>query len=131
MTIAVLPSRLGRMDPIRLYVIFDPACAAGPAWVAMVDRAFASLGMQRDSRLFGVPVQRRSAPWGRGQPVLPHPRHPRQIDLSSASRNCLMVLVDAAMVRFNKAQWAEYMRPRPDGGAPCRPKWTSTRSLRV
>ena len=97
------------MDPMRLYVIFDPACTPGPAWVAMVDRAFSSLGMQRDDRLFGVPVQQRSAPWGGGQPGLPNPRHPRQIDLSNASCNCLMVLVDAVMVRFNQAQWAEYM----------------------
>lgn len=109
LTIAVLPSRLAFMDPMRLYVIFDPACTPGPAWVAMVDRAFSSLGMQRDDRLFGVPVQQRSAPWGGGQPGLPNPRHPRQIDLSNASCNCLMVLVDAVMVRFNQAQWAEYM----------------------
>ena len=109
LTAVFRPSKLRVMDPMRLYLLFDPACAEGPAWLTMLDRAFSSLGMQRDDRLFGIPVQQRSVPWGDDQLDLPGRSHPRRIDLSQASCNCLIVLVDAVMQGIRPAQWAEYV----------------------
>jgi hypothetical protein len=97
------------MDPMQLTIVFDPACAAGPAWASMLSRAFSTLGMQRDNLSFSVPVQQRSAPWHGPQADLADPLHPRRLDLATASCNCVLVLVDTVMTRFHQARWAEYM----------------------
>lgn len=97
------------MDPLRVYVVFEPAFNAGAGWVRLLSEAFCSLGMQRDEMRFGVPVQFRSEPWDAEQPGLPGTRHPRRIKLAGATSNCVLVLVDPVMSGFRQAHWAQYM----------------------
>lgn len=96
------------MDPLRIYVIFDPAFAEGKSWVKFLIRELGSLGMARDGSRTGVPIHPRYAPWGAKQPGLAGDDLPRRIDLSAARRNCVLILNDATMAA-NHEQWRRYV----------------------
>lgn len=96
------------MDPLRLYLVFDQEFANGENWFRWLIEATRAIGMQRDERGFGVPVQFRSIPWGADQPDLLGEAHPRRIDLTRASMNCVLVLVDNAMAACNPRRWTGY-----------------------
>lgn len=98
------------MDPLRLYVVYDPAYLAGPEWVRMLSGVFGRLGMYRDAVGFGVPVMHRSAPWGADQPGLPGTQHPRLIDLEDAASNCVLLLMDPVLAGFREATWNAYLQ---------------------
>lgn len=97
------------MDPLRIYVVFDPAFKQGLKWVDWLTEAFGGLGMQRDERRYGVPVQWRSAAWGAPQKDLSDSSHPRRIALDQAARHCVLLLVDAGMTGFRAARWRTYV----------------------
>ncbi len=98
------------MDPLRLYVVYDPAYLAGPEWVRMLAAVFGRLGMVRDAVGFGVPVMHRSVPWGADQPGLPGTQHPRLIDLEAAACNCVLLLMDPVMSGFREAAWNAWLQ---------------------
>ncbi|WP_158219818.1 toll/interleukin-1 receptor domain-containing protein [Ideonella sp. A 288] len=98
------------MDPMRLYVVFDPGFEpAGSAWVSWLADALSGLGMQRDGCRFGVPVQWRSQPWGAEQPGLPGVQHPRRIALDDAASNCVLLLMDDSMGAVQPTRWVAYV----------------------
>jgi hypothetical protein len=97
------------VDPLRLYVVFDPAFAAGHEAWRLFAQAFGCLGMNRDATRFGVPVHARFAPWGAEQAGLPGAQQPRRIDLQQAASNVVLLLVDPVMSGFREAPWAAYV----------------------
>jgi TIR domain-containing protein len=97
------------MDPLRLYVVFDPDFKDGQAWADFISKAFDCVGMKRDGLAFSVPVYRRHCAWGAAQQDLPDPAHPRRIPLDAANRNVVLLIHDAVM-NYKSERWIDYSK---------------------
>lgn len=101
---ALARSHTGAMDPLRLYVVFDPAFRQGLEWARFLTLAFSAVGMQREEVRVGVPVQWRWKPWGSADAA----GMPLPIDLDHAAQNVVVVLVDDNLMAV--PGWSTWMK---------------------
>jgi SLOG cluster2/TIR domain len=106
------------MDPLRVYVVFDPGFRHGVEWARFLTQALSSVGMQREEVRVGVPVQWRWKPWGGADSV----DEPLPIDLERASQNVVVVLADINLLEVSSwSAWMTRLREsmRQRGGLDC------------
>ncbi|MEJ8859717.1 TIR domain-containing protein [Variovorax robiniae] len=92
------------MDPLRLYVVFDPGFRQGLEWARFLTLAFSAVGMQREEVRVGVPVQWRWKPWDSADAD----GMPLPIDLAHAAQNVVIVLVDDNLIAV--PGWSTWMK---------------------
>lgn len=95
------------MDVLRVYVVFNRDHPVASQWYEYLLASFDCIGMQREGLRFGVPVHRRSQPWGEAQLGLA-PENPRRIDFGHATWNAVIVLQDVHMA-YQHALWEPYL----------------------
>lgn len=90
------------IDLMRLHVVWDENSISGARTGERISRHFDSIGMERDGVTFRVPVRFSSEPWDIGSPL------PRQVDLTRATHNVIILLYDEEMYE-NRAHWNSWV----------------------
>jgi len=91
------------IDFLRIHVVWPDGSSEGARVAEMISRHFDGIGMERDGVAYRVPVRFASAPWRHGSLM------PRQVDLSRADHNVVVLLHDDFMDE-QASEWDQYAR---------------------
>lgn len=90
------------IDLLRIHVVWASGSEEGARVAKVISDHFDGLGMERDGVAIRIPVRLVSAPWDEGSPL------PREIDLSRAEHNAVVLLNDGYM-QDHAAEWDRYV----------------------